>query len=93
MKPALAAMLGIACGIAHAQPARTIDPASHPLFPPTADSAGAKRTGVSKPSTNEVPSPILVERVARITPDGSLMLDCGNRVAPDLRRLARAGAR
>jgi hypothetical protein len=95
MKHALAAMLGIACGFAHAQPARTIEPASHPLSVPADDEGGAKRAAAAaKPSGNEVPSPILVDRVARVAPDGSLVLDCGNRAAPDLRgRPARAGAR
>lgn len=88
-------MLGIACGLAQAQPVRTIEPASHPLFvPPPAGDASKRTTTFSKPSGNAVPSPILVEHVARVAADGSLVLDCGNRALPDLRgRTARAGAR
>ena len=95
MKQTLAAMLGIACSLAHAQPVRTIEPATHPLFAPLPGGEVAKRgAAIAKPSVNEVPSPILVESVARIADDGSLVLDCGQHTLPDLRaRRAKAGAR
>lgn len=73
---------------------RLIDPASHSLFPAPAD-AGAGSTAADasalKPPARAVPSPILVERRARIADDGSVVLSCAGADRRDF-RLQPAGA-
>jgi hypothetical protein len=70
---------------------RQIAPTSHSLFPTPADAvavagAGAGDASALKPPPRGLPGPILVERQARIGPDGAIVLSCAGDDRRDFRR-------
>ncbi len=64
---------------------RHVEVQSQPLL--KGDPAEAAKRSQLKRGGNATPSPILVDQVATIAPDGSLQMGCGNRPVRDFRTL------
>lgn len=69
---------------------RVIEPARHSMLPAAPDGAKAAagvrvEPGVFKPVPRDVPSPVLVERVATVDAEGNVSLGCSDQRVRDFR--------